>query len=194
MAYQESMNEIKERRKAIMDVRTEIQALQSKVEPQQVKDYIFSTTTEDVTLSSLFADKDTLFVIHNMGKSCVNCTQWADGFNGVLDHLLDRAAFVVSSPDEPQVQKHFAQSRGWKFKMVSHQGTSFAEDMGYRVEYDGKLGFWPGVSVFKKAGDGIVRVSDAAFGPWDDYNPVLNLFELIPGGVGDWEPQYSYGN
>jgi hypothetical protein len=36
-------------------------------------------------LSALFGDKDTLFVIHNM----------TDGFNGVFEHLRDRAACGV---------------------------------------------------------------------------------------------------
>jgi hypothetical protein len=37
----------------------------------------------------------------------------------------------VSSPDPPDVQQKFAASRGWVFPMVSHMGSSFAEDMGY---------------------------------------------------------------
>ena len=73
-----------------------------------------------------------LFVIHNMGRSCPNCTLWADGFNGIYPHIADRAAFVVASPDPPDVQQSFAASRGWRFPMVSHQGSSFAADMGYR--------------------------------------------------------------
>ncbi len=192
MAYKETMNEIKNRRSEMMTLRKDIRELQASIEPEEVTDYIFSTSGEDVTLTSLFGEKDTLFVIHNMGTSCVHCTQWADGFNGVLDHLQDRAAFVVSSPDVPSVQKDFADSRGWKFRMISHHGTSFASDMGYIGEYEGKQSFWPGVSVFKRDGDKVMRVSDASFGPWDDYNPVLNLFELIPEGSGDWEPKYSY--
>jgi len=192
MTYKDTMSDIKNRRLEMVSLRKNIRELQASIEPEEVTDYIFSTSGADVSLSSLFGEKDTLFVIHNMGKSCVNCTQWADGFNGVLDHLQDRAAFVVSSPDVPSVQKTFAESRGWKFRMVSHDGTSFAGDMGYIGEYKGKDSFWPGVSVFKRDGDKVKRVSDASFGPWDDYNPVLNLFELIPEGSGDWEPKYSY--
>lgn len=141
-----------------------------------------------MTLASLFGSKDILFVVHNMGKSCVHCTQWADGFNGSLEHLEDRAAFVISSPDLPDVQKTFADSRNWKFTMVSHNGTSFAKDMGYHPQE----GYWPGVSVFRKGGDRILRVSDTNFGPGDDFNAVWNLFDLIPEGPDGWEPKYSY--
>ena len=57
---------------------------------------------------------------------------WADGFNGVYDHLAALAAFVVASPNPVEVQKRFAASRGWRFPMVSYGGHRFAKDMGYR--------------------------------------------------------------
>jgi hypothetical protein len=52
--------------------------------------------------------------------------------------------------------------------MVSHQGTSFAEDMGYRSKSGGWL---PGICVFKRDGRWILRVSDATFEPGDDFCP-----------------------
>jgi predicted dithiol-disulfide oxidoreductase (DUF899 family) len=121
---------------------------QASSEPEEVKDYEFAVPGGTTRLSALFGDKDTLFVVHNMGMSCAYCTLWADGFNGVYDHVRNRAAFVVSSPDEPAKQREFAGSRHWKFPMVSHQGTTFAADMGYRRDN----GFPPGVSVFKREG------------------------------------------
>lgn len=187
MSYQETMSQINERRQQMMTLRGEMRALQAEIEPEIVRDYTFTSMEGEVQLSSLFGGKETLFLIHNMGKSCTSCTQWADGFNGVIDHLLDRAAFVVSSPDGPKVQAEFAASRGWKFKMVSHHGTDFAKDMGYFRE-----GFWPGVSVYKKSADDIVRVSDGTFGPGDDFNCVYNFFDMMPEGAQDWEPKYSY--
>jgi predicted dithiol-disulfide oxidoreductase (DUF899 family) len=111
-----------------------------------------------------------------------------------VDHLDNRAAFVVSSPDAPEAQKKFAATRGWRFRMVSHQGTSFAEDMGYRddsTEHEG--GPWhPGVSAFKKDGDRIVRVSDAPLGPGDLFCAAWHLFDLFPEGPDGWQPQYRY--
>ena len=192
MTYADTMNDINSRRKQMTALRAEMRELQASIEPEEIEDCLFSSSTGDVNLGSLFGDKNTLFLIHNMGRSCVSCTQWADGFNGVLGHLQDRAAFVVSSPDSPEVQKEFADSRGWKFEMVSHEGTSFAEDMGYIGEYEGKPSFWPGVSVFQKQGDKIVRVSDTSFGPGDDFNCIWNFFDMTPEGHDGWEPKYSY--
>jgi predicted dithiol-disulfide oxidoreductase (DUF899 family) len=105
-----------------------------------------------------------------------------------LPHLENRAAFVVSSPDDPQTQSAFAASRGWRFRMVSHQGTSFAGDMGYRDDQ----GSLPGVSVFRRIGDRIYRVSDAPFDQGDDFCAVWHLFDLLPEGAAGWRPQFSY--
>jgi predicted dithiol-disulfide oxidoreductase (DUF899 family) len=113
---------------------------------------------------------------------------WADGFNGVFAHLSDRAAFVVSSPDPPARQQEFASGRGWKFPMISHQGTSFAADMGYT--HDG--GAMPGVSVFKRKGKKILRVADTAFTGGDDFCAVWHLFDLLPEGAAGWQPKFSY--
>jgi hypothetical protein len=43
----------------------------------------------------------------------------------------------------------------------------------------------PGVSVFKRDGNGIVRVSDTSFSPGDDYCTLWHFFDLLPGGVGE---------
>ena len=78
-------------------------------------------------------------MIHNIGTSCAYCTLWADGFNGIYDHLVSRAAFVVSGPDRPDVQRTFAGSRNWRFPMVSHADATFAMNMGYRSKDGGLL-------------------------------------------------------
>ena len=102
-------------------------------------------------------------------------------------YAVDRAAFALSSPDEPAKQKKFAESRGWRFPVVSHSGTSFAKDMGFA----GDDGFYPGVSVFTRKDGKILRVSDDSFSPGDDYSSIWHLFELIP-GKSEWEPRYTY--
>jgi predicted dithiol-disulfide oxidoreductase (DUF899 family) len=114
---------------------------------------------------------------------------WADGFNGIYDHIANRAAFVVSSPDAPAVQKSFAAARGWRFPMVSHEGTTFAADMGYRSE---DVGWLPGISVFHRDETRIFRVADSRFSPGDDFCPLWHIFDLLPGGAGDWQPK-RYG-
>lgn len=189
MTYKDTMSEINGRRAEMMATMKKMQALQAGIEPEVVDDYSFSTQSGEVKLSQLFGEKNTLFVIHNMGTSCPSCTQWADGFNGLLPHLADRAAFVVSSPDQPEVQAKFAAGRGWKFTMISHEGTDFASKMGY-----GEDGRWfPGVSVFKQTDEGVVRVSDAEFGTGDLFNPVWSFLDMIPEGPDGWDAKFIYG-
>jgi predicted dithiol-disulfide oxidoreductase (DUF899 family) len=188
MPYRETTERLAAYRREIAGLRDKIRALQQSVEPEEVADYEFAGPDGPIRLSQLFGDKDTLFVIHNMGKSCPHCTMWADGFNGVLPHLEDRAAFVVTSPDDPATQAAFAASRGWKFRMVSHQGTTFAADMGYRSEG----GWMPGVSAFKRQDDKVLRVSDTGFDEGDDFCAVWHLFDLIPEGAAGWQARFSY--
>jgi len=157
---------------------------------QEVQDYTLTGPKGPVKLSDLFGSKRDLILIHNMGKGCRYCTLWADGLNGVLPHLEDRAAFVVCSPDSPETQQQFAQSRGWKFRMVSGHGSNFTQDMGFRSE---EGGWEPGVSTFQRSSDGkIVRVAHAPFGPFDPFCVTWHLFALLGDGVSDWEPKYKY--
>lgn len=190
MSYQETSRQVAAYREQIAAIREKMRAAQAAVEPEEVRDYELSGTQGKVRLSALFGDMDTLFVIHNMGTGCPYCTLWADGFNGVYDHLRNRAAFVVSSPDAPDKQRKFASGRGWRFPMVSHQGTTFAADMGYMAE--GRPA--PGVSVFKRKGDKIVRVADTSFGPGDDFAGIWHLFDLLPEGADGWSPRFSYSD
>lgn len=198
MSYAETKASMDAKRQQIAGLQKEIRELQAAVEPEAVADYELTGWDGPVKLSDLFGDKRDLIVIHNMGVGCTSCTMWADGFNGVYDHLASRAAFVVSSPNPVEVQQEFAESRGWRFPMVSHAGTRFAEDMGYRRRgvdaFDDSLGGWnPGISVFRRDGDAIVRVSDAEFGPMDSFCVVYHLFELVPGSDPNWSPSYKYG-
>jgi predicted dithiol-disulfide oxidoreductase (DUF899 family) len=189
MSYRNTAEKLTAYRSEITALREKMRALQAEIEPEPVTDYELTGAAGKAHLSQLFGDKQDLFVIHNMGTSCPGCTMWADGFNGVYHHLADRGAFVVSSPDAPDVQKKFAAGRGWRFPMFSHQGTSFAADMGYRSESGG----WrPGISVFQRAGKKVVRVADTGFEPGDDFCAAWHIFDLLPEGRAGWRPKFVY--
>ena len=189
MGYRQTSQKLAGYRRQIAAIRKKMRAAQASAQPEEVRDYQFATPKGRVRLSALFGGKDDLIVIHNMGASCPYCTLWADGYNGIYAHLADRAAFVVSSPDAPATQRKFARGRGWRFPMVSHQGTSFATDMGYRSKSGGWL---PGVSVFRRDGARIVRVADTGFSPYDDFCALWHLLDLLPGGAGGWTPKFGY--
>ncbi|MDB5395703.1 MAG: hypothetical protein JWM91_3209 [Rhodospirillales bacterium] len=188
MDYRSTADRLNDYRHQIETLRKQMRQLQAEAEPQEVQDYRFQVMGGQIALSKLFGDKQELFLIHNMGTGCNSCTLWADGFNGILQHLENRAAFVVSSPDDPQTQEAFKASRGWRFRMVSHQGTHFAQDMGYA--HDGR--WHPGVSVFRRTERKIYRVSDATFRPGDDFCTAWHFFDLLTDGADDWRPKASY--
>lgn len=183
MRYADVNGKLADYRRQIAAIREQMRETLARVEPEEVNDYEFTDTTGKVRLSELFGEHEDLIVVHNMGVSCSYCTLWADGYNGIHQHVVTRAGFVVSSPDRPAVQRKFAESRGWKFPMVSHEGTSFAKDMGYVAD---KGGWLPGVSVFRREGDAILRVSDTGFSPGDDFCSLWHFFDMLPGGVGAW--------
>ena len=190
MNYRQSSARLAEYRRQIADLRTRMRETRAVTEPEEVADYVFTNGGGSVRLSELLGGKPDLIVIHNMGASCPSCTLWADGFNGIYDHLVSRAAFVVSSPDAPDRQRQFAADRGWRFPMLSHQRTTFAADMGYRSQ-DG--GWLPGISVFRREPSRILRVSDTGFCPGDDFCALWHIFDLLPDGVEGWQPKYRYG-
>lgn len=183
MKYADVNRKLTDYRRQIASIREKMRETLAAVEPQEVKDYELANVDGPVRLSELFDGHEDLILIHNMGVSCSHCTLWADGYNGLHPHVVTRAGFAVSSPDRPTVQKKFAESRGWRFPMVSHAGTSFAADMGY---VSTKGGWMPGVSVFRRDGNTILRVSDTGFSPGDDFCTLWHFFDLLPGGVGEW--------
>ena len=174
----------------IYNKKKELAELRKRVPREEVADYYLNSHDSTVkTLSSLFGDHDELVLIHNMGKGCPYCTLWADGFNGVIQHLENRASFVVVTPDPPEIQKAFAASRGWKFRMLSAHGSEFTRDMGYQTSDGHNL---PGVSTFFKDKDGkLYRIAHTEFGPGDDFCSVWHLFDLLPGDY-DWNPKFQY--
>ncbi len=168
-----------------------------KQNPESIeKQYSFvDWSNKRLPLAELFGEKDDLIVIHNMGKGCTYCTLWADEINGIRDHLSDRAALVVINPNPIDVQKEFAASRGWKFKMMSDADMDFTYDMGFAMEKEGKRYAQPGFSTFHRDTSGtITRIGYDEFGPGDQYSSLWHFFDLLKDGANEWEPEYSYEN
>lgn len=159
---------------------------------EKVEDYELKLLDGTVRLSELFGDHDELLVVHNMGASCPYCTLWADGFNGFVEHLRDRTAFVVASPDTPESQRRFAKKRGWEFSMVSTKDSDFSVDMGFEDRDEGVVR--PGVSAFQRTPSGeIERIAADRFGPGDLYCSLWHLIDLLDGDAYDWGPKLKYG-
>ena len=177
--------EIQAKRKKIIELKKS--SLKLKIESNYVFPDLQGTR---ISLNELFGDKSELIVIHNMGKGCPYCTMWADGLNGMLPHLENRAAFVVISPDQPDDQRIFAQSRGWNFRMISGFENTFIKDMGFATDGGEML---PGISTFYKDASGTIwRTAGDEFGPGDFYCASWHMFDLLEQGENSWQPDFSY--
>lgn len=152
-----------------------------------VADYVFKRGDgSPVRLSELFGNRDELIWIHNMGEGCNYCMLWADGLNGLVQHIERRCALVLGSPDEPALMQAYADSRCWHFELASVHGTDFNKAMGFYKEGEGD---YPGFSTFRKNGNGSIdRVGMGHFGPGDMYCAIWPMFAVLPNGVNDWEP------
>jgi predicted dithiol-disulfide oxidoreductase (DUF899 family) len=172
----------------IMELTTRLTELRKQATPVPVKDYKFTDLNGPVTLGQLFGDKDILFAIHNMGQGCRYCTLWADGFNGLLPHLEDRFAVVLLSKDAPELQRRFANTRGWRFRMASHGGGAYIREQSTAPGGDNV----PGLVCYERRGGKIFRKNAALFGPNDRFCPLWPIIGLAGLGMGDWTAQYSY--
>ncbi|MGF1720836.1 DUF899 family protein [Vibrio kyushuensis] len=154
----------------------------------EVPNYTFQTLNGDTSLLELFAENDKLLVIHNMGQGCRYCTLWADGFNGFVPHLESAMSLVLVSKDAPEVQRRFANSRGWLFGLASHSGGQYIQEQSV-LEGQSNV---PGAVVYERKGDKIFRQSACIFGPGDLYCSMWSLLGLAGLSASDWTPQYSY--
>ncbi len=172
----------------IMQKSAELAKLRAQDAPVPVDDYVFNTMSGETTLSALFADRDRLLVIHNMGQGCRYCTVYADGVNGVLHHLENAMSVVLVSKDDPDVQRRMANDRGWRMRLASHGGGAYMDAQCSMAGYKN----YPGAAVYKKEGGRIFRIGRTAFGPGDLFSPVWPFLGLAGMGEEDWTPQFTY--
>jgi len=161
------------------------------------------TPVANIKLSELFeTPAQPLLLVHFMyGKKqtsfCPMCTMWADGYNGVIAHLRQRANFAILVAGGLAEARRFARSRGWQhIRILSAGDATIKTDLGFEDEEGDQL---PGVSVFKLQ-DGEPRhfysggaiMNDGHYRGMDLLTPVWNFFDLLPEGRGDWFPSLSY--
>ena len=172
----------------IFDLTSKLQALRKAAPAEPVPNYPFATLDGETNLADLFGDRDKLLVIHNMGQGCRYCTLWADGFNGLLAHLESALAVVLVSKDAPDVQRRFANSRGWRFRLASHGGGDYIREQTAMAGADNM----PGAVVYERDGDQILRKNSCVFGPGDLYCSMWSMLGLAGLGEADWVPQFNY--
>ena len=184
--YKEIYEKLQSTRKELVEL------IKKGTEKEKIDNHsLINSEGKKVTLIELFADKDELLLVHNMGESCPYCHLWAHGLNGLVNHIKNRVNFFVVSPDNYAIQNKIKIERGYSFDMLSAEGSAFTKELNF---YDEKNDFHlPGFSTFKKEADGsIYRSGMDYFGPFDLYNPTWHMFELLPKAVNNWQPRINY--
>lgn len=189
----EVQHKIEEKFKQITQLRKEIVELSKSEGLREVDNYLFKDKDgNEVSLLSLFGTHDELIIIHNMGKSCPYCTLWADGLSSSTPHIMNRAGFALTSPNDYITMRDFAANRNWQFPYLSASEGSFIQDMGFVVEKDGKKSYWPGFTTFLKKEEKIYRVASDYFGPGDFYSPIWHMMDRLHHSEKEWHPKFSY--
>lgn len=179
---------IGELERQIYELTSELNQLRKDAPRRPIENYRFETLEGSVSLLDLFAGRDTLLAIHNMGQGCRYCTLWADGFNPFLPHLESAMSVVLLSKDPPETQRLFANSRNWRFRTASHNGGPYISE---QTVMEGEKNM-PGAVVYEREGDSIYRKNSSVFGPGDLYCSMWNLIGLAGLTDSGWTPQYNY--
>ncbi|MBC8374559.1 MAG: DUF899 family protein [FCB group bacterium] len=181
-------NEIKDIEMQIYELNEKLTALRKSNPTTKVPNYTFNTVEGEITLLELFGENDKLLMIHNMGQGCRYCMLWADGFNGFLPHLESAMSVALVSKDAPELQRRFANERGWRFRLASHGGGEYIRE---QTVTEGEANS-PGAVVYERIGDEIFRKNSSEFGPGDIYCSMWGLLGLAGMGENEWTPQYNY--
>lgn len=180
--------EIHEIEKQIYRLTEKLTQLRKASPRQAVPNYTFSTLDGEVNLLDLFGSNEKLLLIHNMGQGCRYCMLWADGLNGFLPHLETVMSVALVSKDSPEIQRRYANSRGWRFRLASHGGGRYIQE---QTVTEGEKNA-PGAVVYERVGDKIFRLNATEFGPGDIFCSMWGLLGLAGMGEADWTPQYNY--
>jgi len=161
--------------------------------------------TRTVRLSELFTGPNRSVVLYHFmyGKQntspCPMCTMVIDGFNGVVDHVIQNVDFAIVAAADPSALRAHARTRGWdKLRLLSCGDSTFKYDL---LSEDREGNQDSTMSVFSRDSDGTLRHSYTCH-PWmaDDINergidlmfPVYNILDLTPQGRGDWYAELEY--
>ena len=181
-------DEIRAKEMEIYELVKELETLRESHRGCEIPDYEFQTLSGKVHLSDLFAGKNGLFVILNMGQGCRYCTMWADGINAFLPHLENEFSVVLVSKDDPETQRRFANERGWRFRLASHGGGIYAHEES--VEEGNGNG--AGIVYYEMDEDVIRRKNSSVFGPRDQFCSIWHILSLASRNEENWFPQFKY--
>ncbi len=169
----------------------------------EVRNYEFIDGAECVKLSELFAPgKPYLVVYHIMywqddQEFFPMCSMWVDGWNGIADHVAQRANIVASSLAPIDKVESWKAHRNWnRIRVLADADSSLARDTGAE---DDKGDPQSTILVFEKDGDTIRHVytahpefPDGSHRGIDQLCATWHILDLLPSARGDWNAGNDY--
>lgn len=162
------------------------------------KPYRFLGAKGATTLAGLFDGRSQLALWHFMfapdwDSPCKSCSFWADGYNGVAEHLAHRdTTLVVTSRAPYEKLAGTAERMGWTFPWVSCE-DEFAVDFGVafppeqfaggEVEYNYRkapirMSDLPGFSAFLREGEAVYHTYSTYARGLDMMNVAYQMLDL----------------
>lgn len=168
-----------------------------------VPDYAFFDGAKRVRLSELFTGgKPYLIMYHVMywqddQEFCPMCSMWVDGWDGIAQHVDQRANVVAASNAPVEKLRAWAAHRGWRrIRVLADADDALARDTGAENSAGEPEST---VIVFEQAEDGIRHVytahaegRDEVIRGLDQLCPTWHLFDLLPSGRGDFNARNDY--
>ncbi|MDE0304795.1 MAG: hypothetical protein OXI87_07925 [Albidovulum sp.] len=99
-----------------------------------------------------------LLSIHNMCQGCRYCNLWADGLNGILQHLECAMSVALLSKDTPRIRRDLATTRNRRFRLAPHGGGDCIREQTAMAE----VNIMPGVVVYERKGEKVYRKTSAS--------------------------------
>ena len=216
-AYRKARDELLEAERELMEQRERVAELRRGLPGGTLldRDYTFlegpldlnrnsETDYFETNLTDLLADgRNELILQHMMfapdaERGCPMCSMWADGLDAVAHHLSDKVNLVLVARTKLENLRAWGQQRGWRrLRLLSSADNDFNPDLGVEISPDRQL---PAFSVFTRDANGDVyhryttegSLEERHHRAMDLYSPVWNVFDLLPGGRGDWFPKHFY--
>lgn len=168
-----------------------------------IADYAFEADQGSVRLVELSTSTDRPLVVYHFmfggrqGAPCPMCSMWADGWNGVAEHLAQRFDFALVTQGTVEENRTLAAERGWQnLRWLSAADSSFKFDLG---SMDNQGNQSPFMTVFERDGadlrlswSGAARFDAEHYRGVDLFSPVWHLLDLTRQGRGDWFPALEY--
>ena len=200
-----------EARRALLDKEKEFTRLRDELSGQRRRlpwrrvetDYVFDGGDGPVSLAELFGPHSQLMIYHFMfgpdwDAGCPSCSFWADNFDGIVQHLVQRdVAFAAVSRAPLARLREYRERMGWHFRWVSSAANEFnfdyqvsfhAEQQDAEVVYNYRSGPWrgdesPGLSVFHKDDAGAIFHTYSTYARGlDMINGAYHFLDLAPKG------------